>query len=316
MSQLVIGTEHSHLIAEAVEAATPENTRRAYATGWRAFEDFCASNNYEAYPASDVVVAAFLAQLDADGFAPSTIAVYHAAVMNKHGADAERLRSFGVRQTMRGIRRQQRGYKPGQARALTADELLALSQACGSDLAGKRDRFAILTGATLGLRYSDLAALRVCDVAKVAGKGYVLTIPYSKTSDEGIDLPLPELDADLCDIDATLALGELLETLPGEGSLLRGVLKGNRRWREGVLSANGFRDALRARAIEAGVSLDGLSAHSLRATFATGAYAQGISEERIALVGRWASVKVQRRYNRASMWNSPASTWLGQAFSA
>lgn len=314
-AELTIAPQHTERIASAIADAIPETTQRTYATGWRAFEDFCAAHGYQSLPAASETLAAFITELDAQGFAPSTIAVYHAAVMHKHGQDADSLRTFGLRQTMKGVHRRQRGYQPVKARALSPHEVLALSQVCGDDRVGRRDRWAILTGVSLGLRYSDLANIRVQDIEKVPGKGYAVTIPWSKTSDEGVTLALPSLAPELEDLDATVATDHLLSLLPETGPVLRGVHKGGRRWREGVLSANGLRDILLARAEQAGVSTERLSNHSLRATMATGAYEVGIPEERLSVTGRWASLSVQRQYNRASMWQQPASGWLGKAFS-
>lgn len=315
-TELVLAPHHTERIASAIADATPETTQRTYATGWRAFEDFCATHGYQSLPATSETLAAFITELDAQGFAPSTIAVYHAAVIHKHGQGADELRTFGLRQTMKGVHRRQRGYQPVKARALNANEVLALSQACGNDRVGKRDRWAILVGVSLGLRYSDLANIRVQDIEKVPGKGYAVTIPWSKTSDEGVTLALPRLSPELEDLDATVATDNLLALLPDSGAVLRGVHKGGRRWRDGVLSANGLRDILMLRAEQAGVSTERLSNHSLRATMATGAYEAGIPEERVSVTGRWASLSVQRRYNRASMWQQPASAWLEKAFAA
>lgn len=313
--ELTLSPAHTDRIASAIADAVPDTTRRAYNTGWRAFEDFCSTHGYQALPASSETVAAFITDLDARGFSPSTIAVYHAAVMNRHGQAAEELRTFGLKQTMRGIHRRQRGYQPVKARALNADEVLAMSQVCGDDKAGRRDRWVLLVGVSLGLRYSDLAAVRLSDVEKVPGKGYAITIPWSKTSDEGVTLALPTLAPELADLDATVATDRLLEVLPTDGGMMmRGVQKGGRRWRDGVMSANGLREVIRNRAQEAGVDTDRLSNHSLRATYATGAYDAEVPEEKIAITGRWSSLSVQRGYNRASMWVQPAAGWLEKAF--
>lgn len=313
--EITLTTDHTERITSAIADAVPATTKRAYDTGWRAFEDFCSTHGYQSLPANSQTVAAFVTDLDARGFSPSTIGVYHAAVMSKHGQDAEALRTFGLKQTMKGVHRRQRGYQPVQARALTADEVLAMSQVCGNDKAGRRDRWLLLVGVSLGLRYSDLATIRISDVEKVPGKGYAVTIPWSKTSGEGVTLALPSLTPELADLDATIATDRLLEVLPADGGMMmRGVQKGGRRWREGAMSSNGVREVIRSRAEQAGVSVERLSNHSLRATYATGAYDAEVPEERIAVTGRWSSLSVQRGYNRASMWNQPAAGWLEKAF--
>lgn len=325
---VVITDDHRERVGRVIEDSTALNTKRAYATGWRFFQHWASKHGYPSLPATSEVLASFVADLEEQGYSPSTVSVYYSAVIAAHEqiGQADALRTAGLKRTMKGIARRQRGYSPVKARALSADEILSLSRVCLDDpsLAGIRDRWALLVGVSLGLRYSDLAAIRLRDITRVEGKGYEILIPFSKTDKEGagVVLPVPRLSAELAELCAARATDDLLEALTGgsaasgsdrDAPVLRGLHKGGRTWREGALTANGMRTALVKRAVLAGVNAQELTNHSLRASFATGAFDAGVAEDKIASVGRWASLREMRGYNRASRWHSPASEWLARA---
>jgi integrase len=96
------------------------------------------------------------------------------------------------------------------------------------------------------------------------------------------------------------------------GPLFRSVGKGARpRIGQARLARSSVRLILRRAAERAGVSLDGLSPHSLRRSFATEGYKAGVSERELARTGRWASVTTMRGYDASSRWADPASARLG-----
>ena len=154
----------------------------------------------------------------------------------------------------------------------------------------------------------------------VHGQGFSVHVPYSKTDQTGVgvNLALPSLDPALSAVDATAALTawlRLLELTDSQPALFRGTYKGRQTVRSQGLSARAVGDILTNACVRAGVDTTGVSAHSLRASFATGAYASNIEEREIARTGRWASVTTQRGYDRATMWQAPAGGWLGASFS-
>ena len=74
--------------AERIEAAATEvlsaNTRRAYATAWRAWSAWCASEDVEPLPARPVLVAAYLAERAETGAGISTLRTTVAAIAHEH----------------------------------------------------------------------------------------------------------------------------------------------------------------------------------------------------------------------------------------
>ncbi|MBK9266195.1 MAG: site-specific integrase [Polyangiaceae bacterium] len=60
------------------------NTRRAYAREWERWEAYAFEHGASALPASPLVVAAYMAHLDAEGLAPSSLDVAMAAIVDRH----------------------------------------------------------------------------------------------------------------------------------------------------------------------------------------------------------------------------------------
>ena len=134
--------------AERFEAAAAEvlsaNTRRAYATGWRAWSASCASEDVEPLPAQPVYVAAYLAERDEAGAGISTLCTAMAAIAHEHasrGAPSPAPHP-GVRRVMRGLARRQTsaGRTPRQAAALTGEALAAIRATAHRPRSGPGDR--------------------------------------------------------------------------------------------------------------------------------------------------------------------------------
>jgi site-specific recombinase XerC len=97
-------------LAAAVDDAKAEkspSTRKAYATDFRLFKEWCDGKGAQALPAAPETVAAFLAAEAEAGVRPSTLGRRVAAIRYAHKlaslatpTDAE-----GVKATLRGIRR-------------------------------------------------------------------------------------------------------------------------------------------------------------------------------------------------------------------
>src|SRR6201988_2333496 len=86
----------------------------------------------------------------------------------------------------------QQGRPPQKAAPLTLAMLRQLVATCDNSRTGRRDRALLLFGFAAALRRSELVALRVEDVAEVAG-GLRLRIPRSKTdaAGRGAEIGLP-----------------------------------------------------------------------------------------------------------------------------
>jgi integrase len=89
-----------------------------------------------------------------------------------------------IRETLRGIGRRH-GSSARRAAAITTAEVRKLCRACGTDLAGARDRALLLLGFAGALRRSELVALDDIEHATWMRNGLKLLIQRSKTDAEG-----------------------------------------------------------------------------------------------------------------------------------
>ena len=88
-----------------------------------------------------------------------------------------------IRETLRGIGRKH-GTPPRRSAALTIADMRKLVRACGTTLAGARDRALFLIGFAGALRRSELVGMNVADITWTKD-GLVLLITRSKTDAEG-----------------------------------------------------------------------------------------------------------------------------------
>ncbi|WP_157496868.1 tyrosine-type recombinase/integrase [Leifsonia sp. Leaf264] len=283
-----------------LDAAIAPATRAAYAVDWAAFDSWCAAHNLMSLPAEPRTVATFLsAEADA-GRAPSTItrrlagisAIHEAAGHPKPSADPL------IRRTLGGIRRTI-GRPQKRARALTLGPLReVLAHLDLATVAGNRDRLLLLLGFALASRRSELAALDDTDVTLHPEDGLHVLIRRSKTDQGGIGLvkavprganPLtcaacavvrwrqivaadPVQRAEML---ATLSIGHICrQPAPiTDGPLLRTVHRGGAIG--GRMSGAAINGRVRTCWERAGLPLDRVSAHGLRAGFVTTALRSG-----------------------------------------
>ena len=80
----VLTDEQRRRVADALENAQSENTRRNYAGQYRKFRAWCEREDQSALPAQPEVVAAYAAELAEDGKSMSTIRLAVAAIVDAH----------------------------------------------------------------------------------------------------------------------------------------------------------------------------------------------------------------------------------------
>ena len=116
-----LSDEQRRRVADALENAQSENTRRNYAGQYRKFRAWCEREDQSALPAQPEVVAAYAAELAEDGKSMSTIRLAVAAVVDAHRrVGLESPQTAGISETLRGLSRQV-GVSQKQARPLDAD---------------------------------------------------------------------------------------------------------------------------------------------------------------------------------------------------
>lgn len=111
------------LIAEDLAAAEASNTRRAYVSGWRRFDNWCVERDYAALPAAPRTVARYFAAAARERkgedfrYKTSTFGVWLAAIGDRHAAAGFEHPGQDplVTRTLRGIRR--RRIAAGRPRA-------------------------------------------------------------------------------------------------------------------------------------------------------------------------------------------------------
>jgi site-specific recombinase XerD len=286
-------------LAAAMNYAKAEKapaTRKAYATDFRLFKEWCEGKGAQALPAAPETVAAFLAAEAEAGVKPSTLGRRVAAIRYAHKlaslatpTDAE-----GVKATLRGIRRSLGSAKVRKAPAL-AERVRAMIAASPDTLAGKRDRALILLGFAGAFRRSELVALDVADIEE-SDAGLRVTIRKSKTDQDGEGVTIAIARGTIaCPV---WALRAWLDAAGIEsGALFRSVNKAG-----GVattrLTDRSVATIVKAMAGSIGLDDSSFSGHSLRSGFLTSAAANGASIFKMMDVSRHKSVDTLRGYVR------------------
>ena len=139
--------EQRQRVSDALENAQSVNTRRNYAGQFRKFRSWCQGEGQSALPASPEVVAAYAAELVAEGKSMSTVRLAVSAIVDVHRrVDLESPVNAGVSVTLRGLARRV-GVNQKQAGPLDVEALAAVrataftSLSCAFTLgAGTRSR--------------------------------------------------------------------------------------------------------------------------------------------------------------------------------
>ena len=174
-------------ISQALAASRSSNTRRVYASRWRAWEAWCIASNRTPVPALPLEVAAHVTWLSAAGRSMSTINATLAAIRVVHlerGLD-DPTAAAGVRQVRAGLSRTLGIAAQKQAHALAPVELRRMLATCDRDgVRGVRDRALLLVGFAGALRRSEISNLDAGDIEK-RPTGLALTLRRSKGDQEG-----------------------------------------------------------------------------------------------------------------------------------
>ena len=192
--------EQRRRVADALENAQSENTRRNYAGQYRKFRAWCEREEQSALPAQSEVIAAYAAELAEDGKSMSTIRLAVAAIVDAHRrVGLESPQTTGVTETLRGLSRQV-GVSQKQARPLDADSLAAikataftprrsrggsLESAAAALRRGQLDVALASLISDAGLRVSEAAQLRWRDVLDAENGAGLVNIERSKTDQAG-----------------------------------------------------------------------------------------------------------------------------------
>jgi integrase len=278
--------------------ATAPATLRAYKADWTHFSQWCAAHGFIPVPAAPATVGAYLASL-AESHAPTTIRRRLSALGKMHRFNdlpwnpAHR----DIQGPLQGVLRTH-GRPVRKAAALTLTLLRQILLTCDQSARGRRDRALLLFGFAGALRRSELVALRVEDVAVVAG-GLRLRINRGKTDQagQGAEIGLPRgRFVETCPVRAFEAWQAVAKRRAGP--LFRKISTG-----DGIgdtaLHPDAVRRILAHRVRMAGLVEHGferLSAHALRVGFITEAYDKGVRDEDIMRHTRHRDFRTMRGY--------------------
>ncbi|HEX5660828.1 MAG TPA: site-specific integrase [Polyangiales bacterium] len=292
--------------------AKADNTKLAYAKQWHQFQAWCLTKALGAVPAGPGTVALYLTACANAGLALATLKQAQAAITYHHHetGHASPCATPLVKKAWQGIRRRL-GAAQNQKHPLDADQIRAMYEVLPSGLLGVRDRALIGLGFSGAFRRGELVALDVSDLAFVR-RGLEARVRRSKTDQEGRGLTKVisrGSDASTC---AVRAVRDWLKLARIEdGPVFRSVDRhGNVSPRR--LSAQSVALVLKRAAAAAGIPVDDIAGHSLRAGFVTEAKKHGADDAAIMdQTGHQSIAMVQRYHRRAKKWEKPASEKLG-----
>lgn len=283
--------------AEYVRQSIPESTKRAYATDWASFSEWCLKHRVPALPADPRVVASFLAD-EAGRLKPASLRRRLASIgkMHKVSGHPNPCGSEPVPSTMKGIQAQYGSMVSAKAPA-TQNIIERLVETCRVDtIDGIRNRAILLVGFAGAFRRSELVALEVRDL-EWSDEGVILTVRRSKTDQkgEGTRKAIPFVHSPMC---AAKALqGWMLASGIVEGPVFRAFAQNNK-LRKSPLSPQSVALIVKGAAKAAGLPPGSYSGHSLRAGHVTEARAVGVADASIMSVTGHKRVETLNIYDR------------------
>jgi integrase len=297
-----------------VALAKAPATIKAYRNDWRDFECWCRIHQIQALPASPETVALYIADC-ASTLASGTIARRLTSITKAHQAagftsSPATTRHFIVGETLKGIRRTIGTAQHGKAPLLSTD-IRRIVAARREDLLGLRDAALVLVGFAGGFRRSELAGIDTCDL-KFSADGVVVTVRKSKTDQEGagreVGLPFGA-SQDTCPVRSLRRW--LAASGISDGPVFRSVGRYGHVSRRG-LHKDSIGKLLKRAAARAGMNVDPLSGHSLRAGCVTQAAMNGVREFIIMRQTGHKTVATLRRYIRSGeIFRENAAAGLG-----
>jgi integrase len=219
-------------------------------------------------------------------------------------------RHFVVGETLKGIRRTIGTAEHGKAPLLSVD-IRRIITARREDLLGLRDAALVLVGFAGGFRRSELAGIHICDL-KFSSDGVVVSVRKSKTDQDGagreVGLPFG-ISQDTCPV---RSLRQWLDKAGiKEGPVFRSVGRYGHVSRRS-LHKDSIGKLLKRAAGRAGLKVDELGGHSLRAGCVTQAAMNGVREFVIMKQTGHKTVATLRRYIRSGeIFRENAAAGLG-----
>lgn len=286
-------------------------TRRAYASDWKMFSDWCDERGLQSLPASPRTVASYLTA-HAGKLKTATLQRRLTTISQAHklaGHETPTTHS-AVQKTWKGIKREH-GTAHAKKTALEIGDVRGMVGTLGDRLIDVRDRALVVIAFAGALRRSELVALDVEDI-DVTPEGLVIHIRRSKTDQEGhgVALGLPYgSDPQTCPVRAYQAWLDASGIT--SGAIFRRIDRHGRLFDARI---SGRAAAARVKLVAAAVGHDPsrIGGHSTRRGFITSAARAKILERDIMKHSRHKSIPVFRGYvEEASVWDDNAAMGVG-----
>ncbi len=300
---------------EVLSLALSENTRVAYAKGWRCFQDYCTSRCIDPFNATPDDVTDFFVHLSSvprsvaatiklgEPLSVGTITLYKSAI-NKQYNETGKIsptHSPKVNAVLKGLARL-RSTTSRQVKALREHDIKRMLEQCSNTLIGLRDAAILAIGFAGALRRSELCGLTVDDIEIISpvndhdSRKMFMTIRKSKTDQAGRGQriavpegkqvkPIERLQAWLNA--AGITQGHLFQTMR-RGDTLRGL----------PLHHSDIPRLVKYYAKAIGLDPKEVSGHSLRAGFVTSAAVHHARLDKIMEVTRHTNPATVMKYIR------------------
>jgi integrase len=297
-----------------VASAKSPATLKAYRNDWRDFETWCRMHNLPPLPSTPEIIALYISDR-ASTHAVGTITRRLTAITKAHQAVGHKespasTHHFIVGETLKGIRRALGTKQNGKA-PLLSEDIRRIVASSPDRMLGLRDSALILVGFAGAFRRSELAQILVSDLS-FSKDGVVIDLRVSKTDQEGagrkVGIPYGQ-DSNTCPVRSLHAWLEAAKV--AEGSVFRRVDRNGHPSRRG-LHKNSIGKILKRAAARAGMDVDSLGGHSLRAGCVTQAAMNGVREFVIMRQTGHKTVSTLRRYIRSGeIFRENAAAGLG-----
>jgi site-specific recombinase XerD len=279
---------------QKIDGAYAPATIRAYRSNFEFFIRYCEAQGLEPLPCRPIDLANYIAHLSNQSLKSASIrlaAVSVAAVhrfnrMNDPSKDPDVL--LELRRMFRKLGRHQ-----NQAAAINKGALESLIGATDQTLRGHRDRALLLTAYDSLCRRSELAALRVEDMANVkTGVGIQIRLRKSKADQDAHGRWINLGEKTQLAIEAWLGASKI-----SSGFLFRGITKYDTPTQEiaGAQINRIYKQLARKSDLDSNL-VQHISGHSLRVGSAQDLLASGASMPIIMYRGRWTKVDTVMRY--------------------
>lgn len=303
-----------------ISKAKADNTKKAYQSDWKDFQDWCLANGCQSLPADPLTVVRYLTDRATNSWTkyihkgkskektsvtfsplkPSSIDRKLVAISKAHqysGLSFDRKNPI-LSETVAGIKRE-KGVKQDQKAPVMMIDIKRMVHQLDTNTKGIRDRALLLIGFVGALRRSEIVALTFDDI-KFVKEGIEIHLGKSKTDQEGKGeiLPIPYgSNIETCPV---RAMQDWLEVSKIEqGPLFRAINK------HGHVSKKGMCPASVAFVVKSYSPEDKkmeYSGHSLRAGFCTQAASNGVSDTQGMRHSRHKKFDTWKKYVRMRMY--------------